>query len=222
MSDTLRRLAAEALGTALLSATVIGSGIMAESLSADIGIQLLANSLATGAILVVLISLLAPVSGAHFNPLVSAAMAASGELSLVETAAFVAAQLLAAFAGAVLAHAMFGLPLIEFSTHVRTGWSAWLSEGVAAFGLLLVILGARGGPDSIAILVALYIVAAYWFTASTSFANPALTIARSLTDTFAGIRPIDAPAFIVAQAAGAALAFAIAPLLFGRKGTAPR
>ena len=216
-TELARRLAAEALGTGLLTATVIGSGIMAERLTSDLALALLANSLATGAILLVGITLLAPVSGAHFNPAVTLVMAARRRISVAEAATLVATQILAALAGAMLAHAMFGLPLVELSSHVRTGWPAWLSEAVATFGLLMVILGARGGSDKIAVLVALYIVGAYWFTASTSFANPALTIARSLTDTFAGIRPADAPGFIVAQAAGAALALIFAPLLFGSR-----
>jgi glycerol uptake facilitator-like aquaporin len=204
--DLTRRLAAEALGTALLVATVVGSGIMAETLSRDVGLQLLGNTLPTGAILVVLITILGPVSGAHFNPAVSLVMALKGELSSQDAARYVAAQILGGIAGTVIAHAMFGLPLFEFSTKVRTGSAQWLAEVVAAFGLVVTILaGVRFNRPAIPWLVGLYITAAYWFTASTSFANPAVAIARSLTNTFSGIRPADLPGFIASELAGAVI-----------------
>ena len=178
--DVVRRLAAEALGTALLVATVVGSGIMAEILSKDIGLQLLGNTLPTGAMLVVLITILGPVSGAHFNPAVSLVMALKGDLPASEASRYVAAQILGGIAGTVIAHAMFGLPLFDFSMKVRTGGAQWFAEAVAAFGLLATILGGvRFNQSAVPWLVGLYITAAYWFTASTSFANPAVAIARS-------------------------------------------
>lgn len=202
--DLTRRLAAEALGTALLVATVVGSGIMAETLSKDVGLQLLGNTLPTGAILVVLITILGPVSGAHFNPAVSLVMALKGDLPGGEAARYVAAQVLGGIAGTAIAHAMFGLPLFEFSMKVRTGNAQWLAEAVAAFGLVATILaGIRFNRPAVPWLVGLYITAAYWFTASTSFANPAVAIARSLTNTFSGIRPIDLPGFIASELVGA-------------------
>jgi glycerol uptake facilitator-like aquaporin len=204
--DLTRRLAAEALGTALLVATVVGSGIMAETLSKDVGLQLLGNTLPTGAMLVVLISILGPVSGAHFNPAVSLVMALKGDLPAAEASRYVAAQILGGIAGTVIAHAMFGLPLFEFSMKVRTGGAQWFAEVVAAFGLLATILGGvRFNQSAVPWLVGLYITAAYWFTASTSFANPAVAIARSLTNTFSGIRPIDLPGFIAAELVGAVI-----------------
>ena len=204
--DLTRRLAAEALGTALLVATVVGSGIMAETLSKDVGLQLLGNTLPTGAMLVVLISILGPVSGAHFNPAVSLVMALKGDLPAAEASRYVAAQILGGIAGTVIAHAMFGLPLFEFSMKVRTGGAQWFAEAVAAFGLLATILGGvRFNQSAVPWLVGLYITAAYWFTASTSFANPAVAIARSLTNTFSGIRPIDLPGFIAAELVGAVI-----------------
>ncbi len=204
--DLFRRLAAEALGTALLVATVVGSGIMAEILSKDIGLQLLGNTLPTGAMLVVLITILGPVSGAHFNPAVSLVMALKGDLPASEASRYVAAQILGGIAGTVIAHAMFGLPLFDFSMKVRTGGAQWFAEAVAAFGLLATILGGvRFNQSAVPWLVGLYITAAYWFTASTSFANPAVAIARSLTNTFSGIRPIDLPGFIAAELVGAVI-----------------
>lgn len=208
MIDLRRRLAAEVLGTALLVTTVVGSGVMAERLTADGALALLANTLATGAILVVLVTILAPLSGAHLNPAVSMVFALRRVLPAREALLYVPAQLLGGVAGTLLAHAMFGLPVFEASQHARAGAGIWLAEGVATFGLVAVILGGtRSRPVAVPWLVGLYITAAYWFTASTSFANPAVTIARALTDTFSGIRPIDAPAFIAAQFAGALLAW---------------
>jgi glycerol uptake facilitator-like aquaporin len=210
----LRKLLAEGLGSLLLSATVIGSGVMAENLAGgNVAVALLANTAATVAVLVVLISLLGPISGAHFNPAVSVIMALRGKLPWRETGAYAVVQTLGCCLGAVLAHAMFALPLLQTSMHVRTGLGQWLAEAVATFGLLLVVLGHRRASDA-PWMVAGWIGAAYWFTASTSFANPAITIARSLSDTFAGIRPADAPAFIVAQFVGALAALGIAKILF--------
>jgi glycerol uptake facilitator-like aquaporin len=202
--DLPRRLIAELLGTALLVATVVGSGIMAETLTKDVALQLLCNTLSTGAILVVLISIFGPVSGAHFNPAVSLVMALRGDLPGSEAARYVAVQILGGIAGTVIAHAMFGMPLFDFSMKVRTGSAQWLAEAVAAFGLIATILaGARFNRAAVPWLVGLYITAAYWFTASTSFANPAVAIARSLTNTFSGIRPIDLPGFIASELVGA-------------------
>jgi len=208
--DLPRRLAAEALGTALLVATVVGSGIMAETLTKDVALALLGNTLPTGAILVVVISILGPISGAHFNPAVSLVFALKGELTPREALGYVVAQVAGGIAGTVVAHAMFALPLIDASLKMRTGGAQWFAEAVAAFGLLATILGTvRFRPDFTAVAVGLYITAAYWFTASTSFANPAVTIARSLSDTFAGIAPSGVPAFILAQTAGALVAAAV-------------
>lgn len=202
-----RRTVAEALGTGILVAAVVGSGIMATSLTADTALALLANTIATGAILVVLITVLGPLSGAHFNPAVSLVFTLRGELPRRDLLAYVAAQVLGGLAGTIIAHLMFGLPLLATSGKVRTGATQWFSEGVAAFGLVLVIpAGLRFQRAAVPWLVGLYIVAAYWFTASTSFANPAVALARSLTDTFAGIRPADLGGFIVAELAGALLA----------------
>jgi glycerol uptake facilitator-like aquaporin len=202
--DLPRRLVAEALGTALLVATVVGSGIMAETLTRDVALALLGNTLPTGAILVVLITILGPVSGAHFNPAVTLVFALKRELSAREALAYVIAQVAGGIAGTVLAHAMFALPLLEASMKVRTGGAQWLAEGVAAFGLVATILaGIRFARASVPWLVGLYITAAYWFTSSTSFANPAVAIARSMTNTFSGIRPIDLPGFIAAELCGA-------------------
>jgi glycerol uptake facilitator-like aquaporin len=208
--DLSRRLAAEFLGTLLLVATVVGSGIMAESLTKDVALALLGNTLPTGAILVVLITLLGPISGAHFNPAVSAVFAIRGELSFREATLYVVAQVLGGIAGTVVAHAMFAMPFIDMSWKVRTGGPQWFSEGVATFGLLVTILaGVRFARPSVPWLVGLYITAAYWFTASTSFANPAVAIARSLTNTFSGIRPVDLPGFIIAQFLGALCALVL-------------
>ncbi len=211
----MRRLTAEALGTGLLVATVVGSGIMAERLTDDVALALLGNTLPTGAILVVLITVLGPLSGAHFNPMVSLVFALKRELGWRELGFYSAAQIGGGIAGAIVAHMMFGLDLVTPSENVRTGMAQWFSEGVASFGLVLVILGGlRSRPDSIPWLVGLYITAAYWFTASTSFANPAVTIARALTNTFSGIRPLDAPGFILAQLAGGLVALALATWLW--------
>lgn len=208
-----RRVVAEGLGTAFLLAAVVGSGIMGERLAAgNAAIALLANTLATAAALVVLILAFGPVSGAHFNPAVTMAMAIRRECRWAEVPAYLLAQLVGACAGVAAAHLMFEEPLFSFSHHVRAGPAQVFSEFVATFGLLGVIIGcARHRAEAIPYAVGAYIGAAYWFTASTSFANPAVTLARSLTDTFAGIRPTDAPAFLFAQFAGAACAV----LLFG-------
>ena len=207
-----RKLLAECLGTALLLAVVVGSGVMGERLAGgNVAVALLANTLATVAGLVVLFELFGPVSGAHFNPVVSLVMRARGELAGGELAAYVAAQLLGAALGTWLAHAMFGLEVLQLSHHVRTGAGQWIAEGVATFGLVLVVL--RAPASRVAALVAAWIGAAYWFTASTSFANPAAVFGRMLSDTFAGIAPRDAPAFVVAEVAGAALALATHRLL---------
>lgn len=205
-----RRLVAEFVGTALLLACVVGSGIMGVALSAgNDGVALLANAAATAGALYVLITVFGPVSGAHFNPAVTLVMRLRGELRTDEAIAYIAAQVAAAIVGVLLAHAMFDLSLLQPGTRVRTGGAQWLSEGVATFGLLLtILLGVRHRPAAIPALVASYIFAAYWFTASTSFANPAVTLARALTQTFAGIRPADAGGFIAAQLAGAVLALA--------------
>ena len=199
-----RRVAAEFLGTLFLVAAVVGSGIMAERLSqGNVALALLANTIATGAALVTLILTFGPISGAHFNPVVSLADALEGGLTWSEAGVYVLAQITGGVAGTVLAHTMFRLPLISFSHHVRGGPSQMLSEFVAAFGLLCVIWGcSRSRANTVPLAVGSYIVAAYWFTASTSFANPAVTVARSLSDTFAGIRPVDTPAFILAQVSG--------------------
>lgn len=205
--DLPRRLAAEALGTALLVATVVGSGIMAENLTKDVALALLCDTLPTGAILVVLISVLGPVSGAHFNPAVTMVFTLQNELKWREALAYVVVQIAGGIAGTLMAHAMFALPLIEASLKVRTGGAQWLSEGIAAFGLIATILaGLRFNRPGVPWLVGLYITAAYWFTASTSFANPAVAIARSLTNTFSGIRPSDLPGFILAELIGAVVA----------------
>lgn len=206
-----RKLAAEALGSALLLATVVGSGIMGERLAGgNMAIALLANSLATGGALFVLIVMLAPISGAHFNPLVTMIEALSWRMPRREAPFYLAAQFAGAIAGVFIAHLMFELPLVYPSQHVRTGASQWFSEFVATFGLLSVILfGSRVRVNTVAAMVACYIAAAYWFTASTSFANPAVTLARSLTDTFSGICMSDAPMFMIAQVLGALLAYAL-------------
>jgi glycerol uptake facilitator-like aquaporin len=202
--DLSRRLAAEALGTAFLVATVVGSGIMAESLTKDVAIALLGNTLPTGAMLVVLITILGPISGAHFNPAVTMVFALKRELTPAEALGYILAQIAGGIAGTLLAHAMFALPLWDASLKVRTGGPQWLAEGIAAFGLVVTILaGLKFNRPAIPWLVGLYITAAYWFTSSTSFANPAVAIARSLTNTFSGIRPVDVPGFIAAELAGA-------------------
>jgi len=210
------RLAAEGLGTLLLVAAVVGSGIMAERLAGGNGaVALLCNTLATVAALVVLVSILAPVSGAHFNPAVSLVFALRGELAAQALVAYVLIQLVGGIAGTVLAHLMFDLPPLMIGMQSRTGASQWLSEAVATFALVLAILGGlRTRPDAVPWLVGLVIGSAYWFTASTSFANPAVTLARGFTTTFAGIALNHVPAFVVAEFAGALLAMLVAARLF--------
>ena len=210
-----RRVFAEFVGTALLLAAVVGSGVMGVRLAqGNDAVALLANAGATAAALYVLIEIFAPISGAHFNPAVTLAMRLRGGLSTRDALAYVAVQVAGAVIGVLLAHAMFGLVLVQPGVHARTGAAQWLSEGVATFGLLLtILLGLRHRPRAIPVLVASWIFAAYWFTASTSFANPAVTLARGLTQTFAGIRPIDVPAFVIAQIGGAILALGVASLL---------
>ena len=210
-----RALASEALGTLILVATVVGSGIMADTLTDDTAMALMGNTVPTGAILFVLITILGPLSGAHFNPAVTLVFVLRRELDWSTAVGYVLAQVVGGILGTLVAHLMFDLAPLQLATHIRTGGAQWFSEAVAAFGLVAVILGGlRVKPHAIPALVGLYITAAYWFTASTSFANPAVTIARALTDTFSGIRPIDAPAFIVAQLAGALLALGLAGWLF--------
>ena len=211
MNDGLNRaVAGEFIGTAFLLAAVVGSGIMGERLAGgNVAIALLANALATGAALVALIVTFGPISGAHFNPLVTLVAFSRGRGTGGTIAAFIGAQVAGAVSGVILAHAMFAEPLITWSAHVRSGAPQVLSEAVATFGLIGVIVsGSRRSPAAVPFAVAAYIVAAYWFTASTSFANPAVTIARALTDTFAGIRPADVPWFVLAQGAGAGTAAA--------------
>src|ERR1700724_2848029 len=220
--DLPRRLAAEALGTALLVATVVGSGIMAESLTKDVALALLGNTLPTGAILVVLITILGPISGAHFNPAVSLVFALRGDLVPRDALLYIGAQIAGGILGTIVAHAMFALPLLDASLKMRTGGAQWLAEGVAAFGLVATILaGIRFERASVPWLVGLYITAAYWFTSSTSFANPAVAIARSMTNTFSGIRPVDLPGFIVAELCGAVAALLLMSWLLraGGEGT---
>ncbi len=217
-----RRLIAEGLGTALLVAAVVGSGIMAQRLSpTDSGLALLENAIATGGALVVLIATLGPVSGAHFNPVVTLVDAWFGGIGRRDAAPYIVVQVLGACAGAILANLMFGLSAISVSTHERTGSGILLSEVVATFGLLLVILGlVRGGRSAwIAPAVAAYIVGAYWFTASTSFANPAVTIGRTLSDTFAGIAPSSVPGFVVAQCVGGVVAVMVTVVLWPHHAT---
>ncbi|MGV8951097.1 MAG: aquaporin [Cypionkella sp.] len=211
---TARKLVAEALGTGLLVAAVVGSGIMAEGLTQDIGLALLANTLATGAALFMLIITFGSVSGAHFNPIVTLVFALRREIAAPLALAYVAAQLIGGVAGTLLAHAMFELPILQASSHIRSGGPQWLSEIVASFGLILAILGALQARANVATTVACYITAAYWFTASTSFANPAVALARAFTDTFSGIRPADLAGFWGAEIAGALIAWALAAWLF--------
>lgn len=219
-----RRLVAEALGTALLVATVVGSGIMSDRLSDDVAVSLLGNTLPTGAILVVLITLFGPISGAHFNPVVSLVFALRRDLTAATALAYVIAQVAGGIAGTLIAHAMFDLPILQVSATVRTGTGQWLAEVVATFGLLTtILLGIRMRSEAIAWLVGLYITAAYWFTASTSFANPAVAIARALSDTFSGIRPLDLPGFILAEILGAVVALVVAGwLLAGSRSPSPQ
>ena len=208
---TLRQLAAEALGSALLLAAVVGSGIMGERLAAgNVGIALLANTAATGAMLFVLITIFGPISGAHFNPAVSAGAALQRHMTWILCAGYIAAQLMGAIVGVAAAHAMFEMPIAQVSFRERSGIAQMFSEFIATFGLITtIILTVRYAPARVAAAVASYIMAAYWFTASTSFANPAVTVARSVTDTFAGIQPLDAPAFILAQLCGAVAAMLV-------------
>jgi len=216
-----RKLLAEFLGTLLLLATVVGSGVMGTALSqGNDGVALLANAGATAGVLYVLITVLGPISGAHFNPAVTLALRWHGQTTSRDATLYVVVQVIAAVLGVLLAHAMFDLPLLQTGTHVRAGAAQALSEGVATFGLLLtILLGARARPAAVPALVASYIFAAYWFTASTSFANPAVTLARSLTQTFAGIRPADVALFVASQLVGAAIACAVALLLRDERAT---
>jgi glycerol uptake facilitator-like aquaporin len=220
--DLPRRLVAEALGTGLLVATVVGSGIMAESLTKDVALALLGNTLPTGAILVVLITILGPISGAHFNPAVTLVFALKRELPPRDAALYIGAQILGGILGTVIAHGMFALPWLDASMKARTGGAQWFAEAVAAFGLVATILaGIRFQRAAVPWLVGLYITAAYWFTASTSFANPAVAIARSFTNTFSGIRPADLPGFIAAEFFGAVLGMLVMTWLLRPEKDAP-
>ncbi|MEP7221364.1 MAG: MIP/aquaporin family protein [Novosphingobium sp.] len=212
-----RKLAAEALGSFLLFATVVGSGVMAQNLSGgNLAVALMGNTLATGAALFVLIVMLGPISGANFNPAVTLVFRLRGELSRREMMTYPVAQVIGGVLGVWAAHLMFGLPILQLSTKARTGLGQWSGEFIATFGLVLTILGTlRTRPEHVPASVALYITAAYWFTSSTSFANPAITIARSLSDTFAGIAPADVPGFIAAQLAGALAGLGVARALYG-------
>lgn len=216
MNLIARRLAAEALGSAFLLAAVVGSGIMGERLAGgNMAIALLANTIATGAALAVLISIFGPVSGAHFNPAVTLFFALRGEIGVGTALLYVAAQVAGAFAGVLAAHAMFAMPILEISLKLRDGPAQWWSEFVATFGLMATIAGAvRYAPNAAAYLVGLYIAAAYWFTASTSFANPAVTLARAATNSFSGIAPHSIPGFVAAQLAAAIAGYAVAAWLF--------
>ena len=223
VADLRRADVAEALGTCLLVAGVVGSGIMAQTLTHDSALALLCNTAATAALLIVLILALAPVSGAHFNPAVTLAFALRGEMNVPTAALYIMAQFAGGIAGTWLAHAMFALPVLAIGTAVRTGPAIWLSEFVASFGLLLAIFACRErGERIVAFAVGLYIAAAYWFTASTSFANPAVAVARALTPTFSGIRPLDTPGFILAEIAGALAATFLSAWLFAVPGRAAR
>ena len=212
----IRAVLAEGIGSFFLFACVIGSGIMATNLSqGNNAIALLGNTLATGAILYVLIAMLGPISGAHFNPAVSLVSASRGDLTWRVAAVYIVAQVVFGILGALAAHLMFDLPILQMSVKARTGLGQWVGEAIATFGLILTILGTlRHRPQWVPVSVALYITAAYWFTSSTSFANPAITIARSLSDTFAGIAPQDVPPFVLAQLLGAAMAAALSRFLF--------
>lgn len=214
-----RRLAAEALGSLLLTGTVVGSGILAVRLAAgNDAVALIGNTAATGAILFVLITALGPISGAHFNPAVTLVMALRREVSVLSALLYVPAQVVGCILGAWLAHAMFALPIVQFSTHAREGAGQILSEGVATFALIFTILAvSRWRPQVIPAAVALAITAGYWWTASTSFANPAITVARAMTDTFAGVRPADAPGFIAGQFAGALVAWIVCATLLPKQ-----
>ena len=216
MTDLRTKLAAEALGSFLLFATVVGSGIMAANLAGgNVAVALMGNTLATGAMLFVLITMLGPLSGAHFNPAVTLVMRLRSALGTGAALAYGLAQICGGILGVWAAHVMFGLPIIQFSAKARTGLGQWTGEFIATFGLILTILGTlKARPAWVPVSVALYITAAYWFTSSTSFANPAITIARALSDSFAGIAPIDVPGFVVAQLAGALLAHWLGKALF--------
>jgi glycerol uptake facilitator-like aquaporin len=216
--DLPRKLAAELVGTALLLATVVGSGVMAEQIAdGNVALALLGNTIPTGAILVVIILIFGPISGAHVNPAVTLAFGLKREISPLHGGFYIVAQVLGAFIGVWAAHLMFEMPVIQESVRVRTGAAQWFSESVATFGLVLTILGCvRYRPRSVAIAVGLYITAAYWFTASTSFANPAVTIGRAFTDSFSGIRPIDMPAFVASQLLGATVAVLLGAYVFGK------
>jgi|SRR5581483_1463528 len=208
--DLGRRVAAEALGTAMLVATVVGSGIMAETLTKDVALALLGNTLPTGAILVVLITILGPISGAHFNPAVTLVFAIKRELSARDAMFYVGAQIAGGILGTMIAHGMFAHPLLEAAVKIRTGGAQWFAEAIAAFGLIATILaGIRFQRSAVPWLVGLYITAAYWFTASTSFANPAVAIARSFTNSFSGIRPVDVSGFVIAELCGAVIGMVI-------------
>ena len=216
--DIRRRLVSEILGTAILVATVVGSGIMADRLTNDAAVSLLGNTIPTGAILIILITILGPISGAHFNPVVTMVFAVRREFDVSAVVPYILAQIFGGAIGTMVAHAMFDLPIFQVSGTVRTGSGQWIAEAVATFGLFLTILGGlHFRREAIPMLVGLYITAAYWFTASTSFANPAVAIARSVTNTFSGIRPTDVPGFIVAQVLGALLATALAGWLFAER-----
>lgn len=217
--DLQRRLASEFAGSVLLLATVVGSGIMAEQLAGgNVAIALLGNTVATGAMLVVLITMLGPVSGAHFNPAVSLVFLLKREISARDAGLYLVAQLAGAILGVLLANAMFDLSVLQTSQKLRTGTGQWISESVATFGLVFTILATiKARESAVAVSVGLYITAAYWFTASTSFANPSVTIARTFSNTFAGISPADAPAFIAAQIAGALLALVFAGWLLAAR-----
>jgi glycerol uptake facilitator-like aquaporin len=214
-----RAVVAEALGSFFLFATVVGSGIMAEQLAGgNVAVALLGNTLATGAMLFVLITMLGPLSGAHFNPAVTMVFRLRGELATATALAYVAVQLAGGILGVWAAHLMFDLPILQFSDKARSGVGQWTGELIATFGLVLTILGTvRSRQEWVPVSVALYIVAAYWFTSSTSFANPAITVARSLSDSFAGIAPANVAAFVAAQLAGAVLAMGVYRLLFSEK-----
>jgi glycerol uptake facilitator-like aquaporin len=223
MTALSRRVAAEFLGAAFLLATIVGSGVMAQRLAGgELALALLCNTLPTGAMLAVLILVFGPISGAHLNPAVSAVLSLRGELTAAETVAYIVAQVFGGIAGVLLAHLMFELPLLQVSTTPRTGPGQWIAEIVATFGLLVTILGCGARtPAAVPYAVGLYITAAYWFTASTSFANPAVTIARSFSDTFAGIAPAGAAGFIAAQFVGALAAVLLARWLWPVKGAPP-
>ncbi len=222
MYTPTQRYAAEFIGTAFLLATVVGSGIMAENLAGgNVAIALLGNTIPTGAILVVLITMLGPISGAHFNPAVTMVFALKREISARDSTAYVLVQIAGGLSGVVAAHLMFDLEVIQYSRNMRTGGAQWFAEAVATFGLVFTILATlRANRQAVGMAVGLYITAAYWFTASTSFANPAVTIARSFTDTFSGIQPANMPAFIIAQLVGAATALAVCNFLLNPRQTA--